>query len=170
MQRCKLPCFRSFCESNFHLTYRASSMKDRRSDVQIPAATVYHAVFLMGSLALGSLLACDQTLRTPIGQLCFNRKKPVVSDTTSEESGCTTAFMARSLETMSCALASATMIMRLTMIWTSTTRKKMKLELLRPMLYSAYRLGRRQGLSKCDLRSGKLRNCLLHPYSVSHNI
>lgn len=122
MEHRKLPQFRSFCESKFHLTHWASCVKDKRHAVEIEASTIYHAVFLMGTLGLGSLLACDQTLRTPIGQLWFKQKGPVVSDTT----------MARSLETMN-------------------------ISLLRPILYSAYRLGRRQGLSKCNLRSGKLR-------------
>ncbi|MFQ5753339.1 MAG: hypothetical protein ACE5HI_15215 [bacterium] len=124
MEQGKIPEFRAFCESKFHLTHWASCVKDKRQNVEIPASTVYNSVFLMGALGLGSLLACDQTLRTPIGQRWFAQKEPAVSDTT----------MARSLETM---------------------------KLLRPILYSAYRLGRRQGLSKCHLRSGKLRIGLL---------
>jgi len=122
MEITKLPDFRSFCESEFHLTHRTSLVSDGRQNASIPACTVYHATFLMGALGLGSLLASDQMLRTPVGQRWFRQKTPAVSDST----------MARSLETM-------------------------KIEQLRPILYDAYRLGSRKGVSKCHLRGGKLR-------------
>jgi len=82
MESGKLPEFRSFCESQFHLTHRGSLVKDKRQNVAIEASTVYHAVFLMGALGLCSLLACNQTLRTPIGQRWFGQKRQVVSDST----------------------------------------------------------------------------------------
>ena len=68
MESKKLPDFRSFCESKFNLTYRVSEVKDERENADIPASVIYNAVFLMGALGLGSLLLCDQTLRTPIGR------------------------------------------------------------------------------------------------------
>ena len=117
----KLPDFRCFCESKFHLTYRASMVSDVRENPSIPASVVYNAVFLMGTLGLGSLLLCDQTLRTVIGRKWLHNKAGV-SDST----------MARSLDGMT-------------------------ISKLREMLYDAYRLGLRQGVSKCSLRSGKLR-------------
>jgi len=49
MENSKLPDFRSFCESKFHLTYRASSVSDVRENPTIPASVVYNAVFLMGT-------------------------------------------------------------------------------------------------------------------------
>jgi len=90
MESSKLPSFRHFCESHFHLSSRISDVDDGRSNVQIPASTIVSAIAFMGALGLGSLLACDQMLRTFVGFSWFGKKKPVVSDTT----------MARSLETM----------------------------------------------------------------------
>ena len=49
MENSKLPDFRSFCESKFHLTYRAASVSDVRENPNIPASVVYQAVFLMGT-------------------------------------------------------------------------------------------------------------------------
>lgn len=75
----------------------------------------------MGTLGLGSLLLCDQTLRTPIGRKWL-KQNAGVSDST----------MARSLEGMA-------------------------ISQLRNILYDAYRLSLRQGVSKCSLRAGNLR-------------
>jgi len=85
-----LPDFQSFCEQKFHLTHQATAVRDKRSDSKIPASTIFDAVFLMGAMGWGSLLRCNQMLRTPLGQRWFRRKTPAVSDST----------MARSLELM----------------------------------------------------------------------
>jgi len=49
MESSKLPDFRSFCESSFHLTHRVRNVSDGRETQKIPASTVYHATFLMGA-------------------------------------------------------------------------------------------------------------------------
>ena len=86
----KLPDFQSFCGTKFCLSHYARQVKDRRGEVKIPASTVFSAVFLMGAMGWGSLLRCDQMIRTPVGQRWFGRKTPPVSDST----------MARSLQVM----------------------------------------------------------------------
>jgi len=86
----KLPDFQSFCETKFRLSHYARQVRDRRDEVKIPASTVFSAVLLMGAMGWGSLLRCDQMIRTPIGQRWFRRKRPAVSDST----------MARSLTSM----------------------------------------------------------------------
>lgn len=90
MESAKLPSFRFFCESEFHFSHRASLVEEGRVNVEIPASTIVSAVTFMGGLGLGSLLTCDQMLRTPVGFSWFGNSEPAVSDTT----------MARSLETM----------------------------------------------------------------------
>ena len=85
-----LPDFQSFCENRFRFAHRAAGVQDHRAEVKIPASTVFSAVFLMGTMGWGSLLRCDQMLRTPIGHRWFGNKTPAVSDST----------MARSLEVM----------------------------------------------------------------------
>ncbi len=82
----KLPDFQSFCETKFHLSHRASQVRDRRGDSKIPPATVFSAIWLMGTMGWGSLLRCDQMIRTPIGQRWFGAKPPAVSDSTMARS------------------------------------------------------------------------------------
>lgn len=94
MESSKLPSFRSFCETEFKFTHRTTLITDGRANPDIPASTIVSAITFMGALGLGSLLSCDQMLRTFVGLSWFRKKKPVVSDTT----------MARSLETMEIAL------------------------------------------------------------------
>ena len=65
-------------------------MQDGRQAPQISAGAVAEAVCFMGALGLGSLLQCDQQLRTEVGQQWFGQAPPIVSDTT----------MSRSLEDM----------------------------------------------------------------------
>ncbi len=86
----QVPDFRSFMESRFHLSFRASQVTDGRVAPDISASVVFHAVCFMGAFGLPSLLQCDQALRTPVGQKWFGQKKPAASDST----------MARSLESM----------------------------------------------------------------------
>lgn len=90
MESSKLPSFVHFCSSEFNLNYRTSQAQDGRDKVDIPASTVVSAITFMGALGLGSLLQCDQMLRTPVGNMWFGNTKPAVSDST----------MAGSLETM----------------------------------------------------------------------
>ena len=90
MESAKLPSFHSFCSSEFHFSYHTSLVEDGRTSVEIPASTVVSAIAFMGALGLGSLLACDQMQRTPVGQSWFSKREPACSDST----------MARSLETM----------------------------------------------------------------------
>ena len=85
-----VPDFRSFMESRFHMSFRASQVTDGRVAPDIAASVVFHAVCFMGALGLPSLLQCDQALRTPVGQKWFGQKKPAASDST----------LARSLESM----------------------------------------------------------------------
>jgi len=126
MDNGQLPDFRSFIESRFHLSHRASVVGDGRVDPDIPASVVFHAICFMGALGLPSLLQCDQSLRTPVGHGWFGHGKlspePVVSDST----------MCRSLESVG-------------------------LDRLRTNLRGAYLLGCSMGVSKCPLRSGRLR-------------
>jgi hypothetical protein len=126
MNNGQLPDFRSFIESRFHLSHRASGVDDGRVDPDIPASTVFGAICFMGALGLPSLLQCDQSLRTPVGHGWFGHGKsppePVVSDST----------MCRSLESAG-------------------------LDRLRSILHNAYLLGCSMGVSKCPLRSGRLR-------------
>lgn len=126
-----LPDFRSFCEAQFHFSHRAKTVSDQRSNPQIDASVVYQAVFFMGALGLGSLLLCDQTLRTSLGRQWL-KHKAFVSDST----------MACSLEGMT-------------------------ISKLREMLYDSYRLGVKQGASKCSLRAHKLRLGILDGSSFS---
>jgi hypothetical protein len=82
--------FQQVCEQEFQLRRRLASMQDERQAPQISAGTVAEAVCFMGALGLGSLLQCDQQLRTAVGQQWFGQARAVVSDTT----------MTRSLEGM----------------------------------------------------------------------
>lgn len=84
-----IPSFRCFIEQAFHLRYRLRAVSDGRSDAEIGAPVVAEALVFLGSLGLGSLLRCDQMLRSSAGVGWFGRGG-VVSDTT----------MARSLESM----------------------------------------------------------------------
>lgn len=86
----KIPDFHKFCESQFHLDTHLETIKDSRESPQIAPSTVAEAVIFMGAFGLGSLLQCDQTLRTESGLLWFGQETPAVSDTT----------MSRSLEGM----------------------------------------------------------------------
>ena len=86
----QVPNFQQFCEQKMQLRQRLASMEDGRQAPQISAGTVAEAVCFMGALGLGSLLQCDQQLRTAVGQQWFGQAPPIVSDTT----------MSRSLEGM----------------------------------------------------------------------
>ncbi len=90
MERSQVPNFQRFCEQTVQLRRRLASMQDGRQAPQIPAGTVAEAISFMGALGLGSLLQCDQQLRTEVGRQWFRQVTPVVSDTT----------MSRSLEGM----------------------------------------------------------------------
>ena len=72
---------------------RRDGAQDGRHAPQISAGTVAEAVWFMGALGLGSLLQCDQQVRTAVGQQWFGQARAVVSDTT----------MSRSLEGMTLA-------------------------------------------------------------------
>jgi hypothetical protein len=82
--------FQQFCEQELHLRRQLEGMQDERQAPRISAGRVAEAVCFMGALGLGSLLQCDQELRTEVGQGWFGQARPVVSDTT----------MSRSLEGM----------------------------------------------------------------------
>lgn len=90
MDPLQIPNFQQFCEQELHLHRQLEGMQDGRPAPQITAGTVAEAVCFMGALGLGSLLQCDQELRTEVGQAWFGQARPAVSDTT----------MARSLEGM----------------------------------------------------------------------
>lgn len=90
MDASQVPSFQQFCEQAMHLRSRLEDMQDGRQAPQISAGTVAEAVCFMGALGLGSLLQCDQQLRTGVGQQWFGQTAPIVSDTT----------MSRSLEDM----------------------------------------------------------------------
>jgi hypothetical protein len=90
MDASQVPNFQQFCEQEVQLRQRLGSIQDGRQAPQILAGTVAEAVCFMGALGLGSLLQCDQELRTDVGQQWFGQTTPVVSDTT----------MTRSLEGM----------------------------------------------------------------------
>jgi hypothetical protein len=90
MEASQIPNFQQFCEQTVQLRRRLAAMEDGRPAPQISAGTVAEAVCFMGALGLGSLLQCDQQLRTEVGQQWFGQAPPIVSDTT----------MSRSLETM----------------------------------------------------------------------
>jgi hypothetical protein len=90
METSQIPNFQRFCEQTMQLRRRLSALEDARPAPQIPTGTVAEAVCFMGALGLGSLLQCDQELRTEVGQQWFGQTRPVVSDTT----------MSRSLEGM----------------------------------------------------------------------
>ena len=90
IEQAKLPDFQQFCERQFALKQRLGQIEDSRQSPQIATATIAEAVVLMGALGLGSLLQCEQTLRTDVGLGWFGHPSPAVSDTT----------MARSLEGM----------------------------------------------------------------------
>lgn len=90
MDTLQIPNFQQFCEHELHLHRQLEGMQDGRPAPQISAGTVAEAVCFMGALGVGSLLQCDQELRTEVGQAWFGQASPVVSDTT----------MARSLEGM----------------------------------------------------------------------
>ncbi len=86
----KIPDFQKFCESQFDLKKRLGKIEDNRTSPQIETGTIAEAVVFMGALGVGSLLQCDQSLRTEVGLMWFGPQSPVVSDTT----------MSRSLEGM----------------------------------------------------------------------
>jgi hypothetical protein len=90
MNTLRVPSFQQFCEQTVQLRRRLASMEDEREAPRISAGTVAEAVCFMGALGLGSLLQCDQQLRTDVGQQWFGQAPPIVSDTT----------ISRSLETM----------------------------------------------------------------------
>jgi hypothetical protein len=90
METSQIPSFQQFCEQTVQLRRRLASLEDGRPAPQISAGTVAEAICFMGALGLGSLLQCDQQLRTQVGQQWFAQAPPIVSDTT----------MSRSLETM----------------------------------------------------------------------
>jgi hypothetical protein len=90
MDAVQVPNFQRFCEQTVRLRRQLASLEDGRQAPQISAGTVAEAVCFMGALGLGSLLQCDQQLRTEVGQQWFGQTSPVVSDTT----------MSRSLATM----------------------------------------------------------------------
>jgi hypothetical protein len=86
MEDSQLANFQQFCEHRVQLHDRLNVMKDARSAPQISAGVVAEAVCFMGALGLGSLLQCDQELRTEVGQAWFGQASPVVSDTTISRS------------------------------------------------------------------------------------
>ena len=90
MEVLQISSFQRFCEQTMQLRQRLRCMEDERQAPQISAGAVAEAVCFMGALGLGSLLQCDQQLRTEVGQQWFGQASPVVSDTT----------MSRSLEGM----------------------------------------------------------------------
>jgi hypothetical protein len=90
MDRLQVPNFQRFCKQELQLRGRLETMQDARHAPQISAGTVAEAVCFIRALGLGSLLQCDQELRTKVGQAWFGQGRPVVSDTT----------MSRSLEGM----------------------------------------------------------------------
>ena len=86
MEDAQLPNFQQFCERQFQLRERLESMQDARFAPQISAGVVAEAICFMGALGLGSLLQCDQELRTEVGQAWFGHASSVVSDTTISRS------------------------------------------------------------------------------------
>ena len=74
--------FRSFCEQHFHLKERARTLSDGRSRPKLGTASIFHALFYMGVLGVGSLLGLDQFLRTRGGKRLFRRARPLGSDST----------------------------------------------------------------------------------------
>lgn len=90
IEQSKIPDFQKFCESQFSMKKQLGKIEDNRESPQIETATIAEAVVFMGALGLGSLLQCDQTLRTEVGLMWFGQQTPAVSDTT----------IARSLEGM----------------------------------------------------------------------
>jgi hypothetical protein len=86
MEDSQLPNFQQFCEHQFQLRKRLERMQDARSAPRISAGVVAEAVCFMGALGLGSLLQCDQELRTEVGQAWFGQASSVVSDTTINRS------------------------------------------------------------------------------------
>lgn len=128
LQTNPVPGFRHFCDSEFHLWRHLGTAEDGRVDAEIGASMVCEAVLLMGTLGLGSLLGCDQWQRTPVGHRWFR----LPHDTSRAGAIVSDTTMARSLEQMSA-------------------------KPLRQMSAQTYHLGRRAGLSKCPLRSGRLR-------------
>jgi len=86
MEGSQLPNFQQFCEHQFDLRERLGSLKDARPAPQISAGVVAEAICFMGALGLGSLLQCDQELRTEVGQAWFGHASSVVSDTTISRS------------------------------------------------------------------------------------
>jgi hypothetical protein len=82
MEQRQIPRFQEFCEREFRLRKRLRALRDTRHAPKISAGTVAEAICFMGALGLGSLLQCDQQLRTDLGQHWFGQPHPVVSDTT----------------------------------------------------------------------------------------
>lgn len=78
--------FRHFCRSNFHLGEKAKGLSDERPNPKIKVTSIFHSLFYLGVLGLGSLLGLDQFLRTPGGRKLFGCSRPLVSDTTLSRS------------------------------------------------------------------------------------
>ena len=78
--------FRHFCEQHFHLKENAQKLSDGRPRPRIRPASIFHALFHLGVLGLGSLLGLDQFLRTPGGRKLFGSFRPLVSDSTISRS------------------------------------------------------------------------------------
>jgi hypothetical protein len=86
MDSLQLPDFQQFCDQQFQLRQRLSTIVDTRKAARISAGTVAEAICFMGALGLGSLLQCDQQVRTDVGQTWFGQSRPAVSDTTMTRS------------------------------------------------------------------------------------
>ena len=82
MEQRQIPRFQEFCEREFQLRKRLRVLQDTRPTPRISVGTVAEAICFMGVLGLGSLLQCDQQLRTDLGWYWFGQRQPVVSDTT----------------------------------------------------------------------------------------
>ena len=55
--------FRHFCEQHFHLKENAQELSDGRPRPRIRPSSIFHALFHLEMLGLGSLLGLDQFLR-----------------------------------------------------------------------------------------------------------
>lgn len=86
MEDSELLNFQRFCERQFQLRKRLGRLRDARPAPHIAAGVVAEAICFMGALGLGSLLQCDQELRTEVGQTWFGQPSAVVSDTTISRS------------------------------------------------------------------------------------
>lgn len=86
MEISQISNFQQFCDQEFQLRHRLQGMQDGRPMPQISTGIVAEAVCFMGALGLGSLLQCDQQLRTEVGHQWFGQASSVVSDTTLSRS------------------------------------------------------------------------------------